>query len=551
MSEGDGLERFKAACCVVGTIEAFGSGFLVASDLVVTCAHVVKRLGVGGSTKVTFPWGATDGVVEQIAQGVDAALVRLREPAPTRPLRLGVAAKAGSFFRSFGYPGIAQLAQEPVGMVIEGKVQDPNAVDPTGEPAIQLGSAQHDWPEGMSGAPVESEGVVIGHITRKIPAPGASAPGAPTPGALGALYACPIRFVLEWLRASEPAAERAAPGSHYHERTYVHRDDKETNALNMLATQQPIAVVGPELFGKSALIGFLLDHLRDEAARGGHTLLVVKVDISYFVDAFFGGQEPDGDAFVAWLTGECMSTFAPRGADVDRAAAIQNGPLGWPQRLGSFMRSYVKRATAEKARVVLVIERGSALHVFPSFVKKFYAELRRWPDPRSTTGRPQIILELSTSLKVAHDVVESPFNSPPIEIGDFTIEQAQTLADLYGPTWSWGELKALMEHIGGHPYLLHAAVFDAGHRSVKDVIDDARAAQGIFEWPLSGMFWPIIKNERLLTAVRRVVDQPAAAVLDPEAVFLLTAAGIVEAAQGGYKLRYAIYRTYLQRRLGV
>lgn len=545
MSESEGLEHFKAACCVIGTVEAFGSGYLVAPDLVVTCEHVVGR--VGSVTVVRFPWGATQGVVEQIAEGVDAALVRLRDPAPTRPLRLGPAATVGERFRAFGYPGIAQLAPNPVGLVIEGTVQDPNAVDPLGRPAVQLSSSQNDWPEGMSGAPVESDGVVIGHITRKIPAPGA--PKIPVPGALGVLYACPIRFVLDWLRASEPVVERAAPGSHYHARTYVHREPEETRALNLLATQQPIAVVGPELFGKSALIEFLLDHLRDKAARGGLTLHVVKVDISYFVDAFLGGQEPDGDAFVEWLTGECVSAFAPPGADVDRALALQKGGK-WTQRLGSFMRSYVNRAAAEKVRVVLVIERGSALHVFPAFVKMFYAELRRWPDP-SITERPQILLELSTSLNGASDPVESPFNSPPIEIGDFTIEQAQTLADLHGPTWSRGDLNALMEHVGGHPYLLHAAVFDAGHRSVRGVIKDAQAAQGIFEWPLSGMFWHVIKSERLRTAVARVVGQPIAAVLDPEAVFLLTAAGIVEAAQGGYKLRYAIYRTYLQRTLGV
>lgn len=93
-----------------------GAGFLVADDILVTCAHVVEAAGggPGGSLQLSFPHleGAprTQGLVLEAAWRApdteDVAFVRLSSPpAGATTLPLGSAAGLrGHQVRSFGFP---------------------------------------------------------------------------------------------------------------------------------------------------------------------------------------------------------------------------------------------------------------------------------------------------------------------------------------------------------------------------------------------------------------------------------------------------------------
>jgi hypothetical protein len=89
-----------------------GTGFIVASDSVVTCAHVVTALGVGvgGRVRLTFHVGGVL-VAEVLVNGwhpdQDVAFLRLSEPLPEGvvPAVLGpMESCSGPAYVALGYP---------------------------------------------------------------------------------------------------------------------------------------------------------------------------------------------------------------------------------------------------------------------------------------------------------------------------------------------------------------------------------------------------------------------------------------------------------------
>ncbi|MFE4976009.1 trypsin-like peptidase domain-containing protein [Kitasatospora sp. NPDC056651] len=157
-----------------------GAGFLVAADLLVTCAHVLADGGYGPGDVVTLAFPRADGAPEvagRVLEGSwresdeqDVALVRLDRPVEMEPLRLGSAVGArGHRVCSFGFP-----VQAPPGghfgyATAGGILPDDGKV---GE-LLQLTGA-NDLTQGFSGGPVLDEvtGLVVGMLTSIAPADG-------------------------------------------------------------------------------------------------------------------------------------------------------------------------------------------------------------------------------------------------------------------------------------------------------------------------------------------------------------------------------------------
>ncbi|MEV7122617.1 trypsin-like serine peptidase [Kitasatospora griseola] len=152
-----------------------GAGFLIAEDLLISCAHVLEDggYGVGDEATLVFPRapgapsarglvlqeGWRDSTLQQ-----DIALVRLdRVPAGTAPLLLGSAVGcSGHRMRSFGFPAQARPDGHFGSAVAVGLLPP---ADGTGE-LLQLTGA-NDLTTGFSGGPIldETTGLVVGMLT--------------------------------------------------------------------------------------------------------------------------------------------------------------------------------------------------------------------------------------------------------------------------------------------------------------------------------------------------------------------------------------------------
>ncbi|MGW8354735.1 nSTAND1 domain-containing NTPase [Streptomyces wedmorensis] len=239
--------------------EVAGAGFLVAEDVLVTCAHVVRAAGSGAGelVRVTFPHVAgvdgLEGRVEEwrAPEAEDVAFIRLRGTPPgTRVLSLGSAEGCGGHrVRSFGFP--AQAQQD--GHLGFGKVGDLLPAAQHANALLQLTGA-NDLTTGFSGGPVldETTGLVVGMVT-EITAPDGFARGQ------NIAYATPTEVLREIrleLAAQDVCPYRGLePFTAEHAQWFRGRGEAVRQVLANLASGRRLTLLlGPSGSGKSSLL---------------------------------------------------------------------------------------------------------------------------------------------------------------------------------------------------------------------------------------------------------------------------------------------------------
>lgn len=173
-----------------------GTGYLIATDLVATCSHVVPEDGPDASITILLADGAYTGHVLARDVTLDAAVVRLHRPVQTAqslPLRSGCA--IGESFWSVGFP----LTTNQSRLLLSGHVVASQWQDRGGSPAIllfspQVAAGQGGLLQGFSGSPVLVAGVCVGHLKSIIPDATVSDDNR-SYAQLGYLYACPSSVV--------------------------------------------------------------------------------------------------------------------------------------------------------------------------------------------------------------------------------------------------------------------------------------------------------------------------------------------------------------------
>lgn len=146
--------------------QTLGTGFLVAKDLVVTCAHVVEsvmskpiQLQIHGQSEILSAQVVSDYFRDP--KNGDIAFLRLDHNYENiKPLRLGVArnSRRGNVFQAFGYPSVEGIDGIHARGELLGMVQE------NGRELLQLRSQELN--KGHSGAPVidDKRDVIIGMV---------------------------------------------------------------------------------------------------------------------------------------------------------------------------------------------------------------------------------------------------------------------------------------------------------------------------------------------------------------------------------------------------
>lgn len=168
------LEQLKRACCRIRCGTRIGTGYLVATNLVATCAHVVQEHDSGAEITVIFDDEAQPARVIAHDNNADCALLQLAVRVTDRtPLPLSNPPRSGQVWKAYGFAE-AVIAAGMNGLMLEGRVRDPRGVDSSGAPVLvlyceELAAGRGARLQGCSGSPVMVEGAVVGHLRRIIP----------------------------------------------------------------------------------------------------------------------------------------------------------------------------------------------------------------------------------------------------------------------------------------------------------------------------------------------------------------------------------------------
>lgn len=545
---------FRYACAYIevagGSRPPRGSGYLVRADVVISCAHVVRRAGQGGVVHVRFLRGNSalerTATVQAVDEEADCAVLTLSEPVTDcSPLTFRHDSPAGTIWVSYGFPHATNTSP----LRIDGEIQDPDALDPRRGPALQLFSrniTSGAMLGGLSGSPVVCQGMVVGHLKRVIPEPEAEddreEKDRQQGGAqFGVVYACPARHIQALLGGVSPVPEPhpcpQPPKAPYDPDWYVARPAEEKIAASFLKSHgMPVVLWGPELCGKTWLLRHLL-----EKAEQHHASRVVNLTL----DLFDQDALCSLDAFVRELALALADAVRVDPGEVQKAFARSSNPkanMTWLME-----QKFLPSVVAEGGLLYLAIDRADAISA-PSVRDGVYSMLRAWAQKTGKVWRHlRLLLTISTAPTLLSTTpAQSPFNlTEPIILGDFSQPQAEAISRLHQLAWSSAGLARLMALIGGHPYLLRVAMYHACLRSLtlEAVLGEGPPDGSVFTPFLRHVQVQLRREPSLLNAFLHVLALGAAQ-LEPHLGLRLEQAGLLRTEGEGrhtYVLRCALY----------
>jgi len=336
---------------------------------------------------------------------------------------------------------------------------------------------------------------------------------------------------------------------------YIERSPAEARACAEISKPGSlIRIKAPIKMGKSSL---MLRIIHAALERGYRT---VTVDFQQADEAVFASL----DKFLRWL---CVN--------VARQLKLEpNLAEFWDEDMGSkvscslYFENYL--LAESDSPVVLVLNELNRVFKRANIAQEFLPLIRFWYEQGRASEAWQklrIVVIHSTEIYIALSVNQSPFNvGLPIKLSELTAEQVQDLARRHGLNWSDSyPIEQLMNMVGGHPYLVHLALYhlalllqnplsvdrdepgeELGRRELEELLIAAPTHSGIYSDYLRNQSIAIQQQPELASAFQQVVDAKNSVHLEPFIAYQLDSMGLVKLEGNNCSLSCELYRLYFQ-----
>jgi DNA-binding Xre family transcriptional regulator len=294
-----------------------------------------------------------------------------------------------------------------------------------------------------------------------------------------------------------------------------------------------VRIRAPREMGKTSL---LLRSLHEAKRQGYHT---VSLNLEQ-VDRSILGDLPQ---FLRWLC-----------ANITRQ--LQLKPLlddYWDEDLGSkisctaYFQEYIL-AQIDTA-LVLALDEVNQIFEHPQVARDFLPLLRSWFEEAKTLAiwqKLRLIVVHSTEIYVPLQLTQSPFNvGLPIQLPYFGLDEVQRLARCYGLNWSdGGEANQLMGLVGGHPALVHTAIYhlSSGEINLSQLLKTAATPTGIYHHHLLRHWVTLAEQPELASALQMVMQAIEPVALAPILAHKLTSLGSISQAGDRFVPSCELYR---------
>lgn len=145
---------------------------------------------------------------------------------------------------------------------------------------------------------------------------------------------------------------------------------------------------------------------------------------------------------------------------------------------------------------------------------------------------------------------QSPFNvGLPIVLNGFSLEQVQQLAQCYRLNWKDSEeAQLLMATVGGHPALIHTALYhlSQGKMTLAQLLEAAPTRTGIYHHHLQRLWATLQQQPNLAIALYQVIKAPQPIQLEPILTYKLSSIGLIKLHENQAVLSCQLYRQYFQ-----
>lgn len=322
---------------------------------------------------------------------------------------------------------------------------------------------------------------------------------------------------------------------------YIERSPVEEQVYTEI--EKPGALVrikAPQEMGKTSLLLRVLDYANRKGDRAVN-LSLQQVDQDILSDV---------NRFLRWLCANVSRQLdlEPRLDDY------------WDEDIGSKISCtlYFRNYLLEPINSPLVLALDEVNHIFehPQVAKDFLPLLRSWYEEAKRLPvwqKLRLIVVHSTEIYVPLQLKQSPFNiGLPIQLNSFSLKEVLELAKRYKLNWTDGkEAEQLMAMVGGHPALVHLAIYhlSRGDVTFAQLLQTAPTSTGIYSHHLQRHQANLQEQPELATALNTIIRSTEPVPLDPIQAYKLSSMGLIQLKDNKATLSCQLYQKYFQNSL--
>ncbi len=329
------------------------------------------------------------------------------------------------------------------------------------------------------------------------------------------------------------------PGSPVSLHSIFYVDRPPTEALGYAELCKPgslIRIRAPRKMGKSSL---MLRLINQATILGYRT---VNIDFQQADATIFQHT----DKFLRWLCTNIawQLKLAPNLDDY------------WDEEIGSkvsctiYFESYL--LSQVDLPLVLVLNEVNRLFEYPDIGREIFPLLRFWHEQARTVEiwqQLRLVLAHSTEVYVSLNINQSPFNiGLTLKLLEFTFEQVKDLAQRYELNLSDNQIQQLTDMVGGHPYLIHLALYylRCHQNTVDELLQMAPTLTGIYKDHLLAIQVMLEQQPELATALQELNQADNSLQLPPLITYQLERMGLIKLDGNKCTISCELYRLYFQ-----
>ncbi|MDY6938433.1 MAG: AAA-like domain-containing protein [Cyanobacteriota bacterium] len=322
---------------------------------------------------------------------------------------------------------------------------------------------------------------------------------------------------------------------------YIERPELEELIYSEICKPGSVTrIKAPSQMGKTSLMMRVLDRVSQGNDR------VVRLDFKQADDRVFDRL----DRFLRWF---CIAI----GRQLQLPPRLD---MYWDEEIGSkisctlYFQGYLLEKIGDP--LVLVLLEVNRLFEYPALASEFLPLLRSWYEEAKQVEiwqQLRLVVIHNTDIYIPLKLNQSPFNiGLPIQLPEFTLAQVRDLAERHGLNWSEGDkARALMEMVGGHPYLVRLALYWLGRQefTLEQLLEDAPTLSGIYRDRLRYLFAFFQQHRELGIAFQQIVNHTEGVEIEPAIAYKLESLGLVRLDGNRCVPSCQLYRLYFSDRL--
>ncbi|MGI0491840.1 AAA-like domain-containing protein [Alkalinema pantanalense CENA528] len=295
-----------------------------------------------------------------------------------------------------------------------------------------------------------------------------------------------------------------------------------------------VRIKAPREMGKTSLLLRLLDFAQHQDY---HT---VSLNLEQVDDAILN----DLNRFLRWL---CANVTRQLGL----VPCLDDY---WDEDIGSkvsctlYFRGYLLEQI--KKPLVLAIDEVNYLFEHPQVAKDVLPLFRSWYEEAKRLPiwqKLRLVVAHSTEIYVPLQLTQSPFNvGLPLELEPFNLAQVKELAQRYQLDWTSQQPEALISLLGGHPALVHLAIYhlSCSKLTFQELMATAATSSGIYAHHLQRHAAVLQEQPDLAQALISVMSTATPSKLDPIQAYKLHSLGLINLIGDRATQGCELYRRY-------